>query len=46
MRPTNLGKRTVRGWKFNDMESRFASGASDVIVRGLNTSMVYEPLFK
>jgi hypothetical protein len=46
MRPTKLGNRTVRGWKFNDMEFRFSSGASDVIVRGLNTSMTYEPLFK
>ena len=46
MKPTNLGKRTVRGWRFNDMEFRFKGNTVDVIVRGLNTSMTYEPLFK
>ena len=46
MKPTNAGRRTVRAWKFNDMEFRFAGNTVDVIVRGLNTSMTYEPLFK
>ena len=35
----------VTGWRFNDMEFRFGTTVRSFVVRNLDRSMVYEPIF-